>query len=86
MKKHLELENWPDQRISILIRRIRKLSGALNERPIVKKGPYSPEENAVVDRKVALFLKVVVQHNIANISFGKWIKPSSHGLWQKTQN
>jgi len=84
IKKDLELENWPDGKISILIRRIREL---YNERPIAKKGPYSPTENAIVDRKIALFLKVLFKYNIANIiRLGKWIKPTSHDLWQKIQN
>lgn len=86
IKKDLELENWPGRKISILIRRIRKLYGVLDDQLTAKKGPYSPEENAVVDNKVTLFLKVLFQVNVINFRFVGWIKANSHVLWQKTRN
>jgi hypothetical protein len=57
LREDLRLESWPGRQTDNLVRRIKRLYGLVGSQKKPGKGLYTPEEVAIVEREVKLFLK-----------------------------
>jgi hypothetical protein len=85
----LRLESWPGRNTYVLLRRIKRIYGVFNkarkkdESCQTTKGVYSPQENAIIDSAVKVFLRVLKTKMQLTFRFEIWMKRNSPNFLPK---